>query len=82
MTTVLLKNIGTLVSGRLKEPVLNSDAVLIKKGLIDRVGKATEMDEHEAETVIAEKLDMLVYITGEYWSVGKRLERHGFSRKR
>ena len=29
MTMVLLKNIGMLVSGRLEDPVLNADAVLI-----------------------------------------------------
>jgi flavin reductase (DIM6/NTAB) family NADH-FMN oxidoreductase RutF len=46
---------------------------------------AVHIDEDkldEAGTIITEKLDMLVYITGEYWSVGKRLERHGFSRRR
>ena len=52
MTTVLLKNIGILVSGRLEDPVLNADAVLIKDGLIHRVGKIGEMDEGEAKTVI------------------------------
>jgi enamidase len=52
MTTVLLKNIGILVSGRLEEPILNSDAVLIREGLIHRVGKIGEMDEIEATTVI------------------------------
>ncbi len=52
MTTVLLKNIGTLVSGRLEAPVLDSDAVLIREGLIHRVGKLGEMDEDEAKTVI------------------------------
>jgi enamidase len=52
MTTVLLKNIGTLVSGKLEESILNSDAVLIRKGFIDRVGKISEMDEDEANTVI------------------------------
>ena len=52
MTTVLLKNIGILVSGRLEDPVLSSDAVLIKEGLIHRVGKIGEMDEDGAKTVI------------------------------
>jgi flavin reductase (DIM6/NTAB) family NADH-FMN oxidoreductase RutF len=38
---------------------------------------AVHVDEDkldESETILTEKLDMLVYITGEYWSVGKRLE--------
>jgi enamidase len=52
MTTVLIKNIGILVSGRLADPVLNADAVLIRDGLIHRVGKIDEMDEGEAKTVI------------------------------
>jgi enamidase len=52
MTTVLLKNIGILVSGRLEEPILNSDAVLIRKSLIDRIGKIGEINEDEAKTVI------------------------------
>ncbi len=34
----------------------------------------------ESGNLLAEKLDMLVYITGEYWSVGKRLEALQFSR--
>ena len=52
MTTVLLKNIGILASGRLEEPVLDADAVLIKEGIIHRVGKIGEMNEDEATTVI------------------------------
>lgn len=30
--------------------------------------------------IITEKLDMLVYVTGEYWSVGRQLEKLGFSK--
>jgi len=52
MTTVLLKNIGILLSGRLEDPVLNADAVLIKNGFIHCVGKLGEMGEGEAKTVI------------------------------
>jgi enamidase len=52
MTTVLLKNIGNLISGRIEDPVSDADAVLIKEGFIDRVGKISEMDEDEATTVI------------------------------
>lgn len=52
MTKVLLKNIGTLISGRIEDPVLDADAVLIKEGLIDRVGKISEMEQDEAKTVI------------------------------
>jgi enamidase len=52
MTTVLLKNIGIMVSGSLEEPVLDADALLIKEGLIHRVGKIGDMDEDETKMVI------------------------------
>lgn len=45
---------------------------------------AVHVDEDKldvSETLMIEKLDMLVYVTGEYWSVGKRLEYLRFSRK-
>jgi flavin reductase (DIM6/NTAB) family NADH-FMN oxidoreductase RutF len=45
---------------------------------------AVHVDEDkldEAGNLITEKLDMLVYITGEYWSTGERLEELRFSRK-
>jgi flavin reductase (DIM6/NTAB) family NADH-FMN oxidoreductase RutF len=45
---------------------------------------AVHVDEDkldESEEVITEKLDMLVYITGEYWNVGKRLEKLRFSKR-
>jgi len=31
--------------------------------------------------IMADRLDMLVYVTAEYWSGGDRLARHGFSRR-
>jgi len=52
MATVLLKNIGTLLSGRLEEPVLKSDAVLIREGIIDQIGNSDEMKVGGVETVI------------------------------
>jgi enamidase len=52
MNTVLLKNIGIMGSGRLEEPILDADALLIKEGLIHRVGKISDMDEDAATTVI------------------------------
>ncbi len=52
MTTVLLKNIGTLVSGRIEEPILDADAVLIREGIIRRVGKIGEGEVDDVKTVI------------------------------
>ena len=52
MSTVLLKNIGILVSGKLEEPVVDANALLIKEGLIHQVGNIDEMEVNEAETII------------------------------
>lgn len=44
---------------------------------------AVHVDEDKLDAsgaLLAEKLDMLVYLTGEYWSVGQHLARLGFSR--
>lgn len=52
MTTTLLKNIGILVSGNLENTLIEADALMIKDGRFHRIGKLTEMDESEAESVI------------------------------
>jgi enamidase len=52
MTKVLLKNIGTLVSGDIEKPILQADAVWIEEGLIKAVGSLKDMDEKAANTVI------------------------------
>jgi enamidase len=49
---LLLKNIGTLVSGNIERPILDADAVWVEDGLIRRVGFLKEMDEGAAEAVI------------------------------
>jgi len=52
MSKVLLKNIGTLVSGKIEEPLLVADAILIQDGKIQEVGLLRDMDESQAERVI------------------------------
>ncbi len=52
MSTVLLKNIGTLLSGDISHPVVAADAIWIDKGLITAVGTLRDMDEAAAQTVI------------------------------
>ena len=52
MSTVLLKNIGTLVSGDIEKPILEADAIWIDEGLIKKVGPIQDMDEKEARVVI------------------------------
>lgn len=32
--------------------------------------------------ILVERLDVLCYVQGEYWSMGKRLGTHGFTRRR
>lgn len=52
MSKLMLKNIGTLVSGMIDNPVLDSDALWIEDGIIKRVGSANDMDEAGADRVI------------------------------
>jgi len=52
MGKVLLKNIGTLVSGHIEKPILQADAIWIEEGLIKKVGFLKDMDEKTANMVI------------------------------
>ena len=52
MSKVLLKNIGTLVSGDIQKPILQADTIWIEEGLIKKVGFLKDMDEKAANTVI------------------------------
>lgn len=52
MSKVLLKNIGTLVSGDIADPILTGDAVLIEDGKIKQFGPQGELDAADAETII------------------------------
>ncbi len=49
MTTVLIKNIGTLVSGDFKNPVLNHDAILIENGIISKLGQTTDFVDTQCD---------------------------------
>ena len=44
MAALLLKNIGTLISGNIEKPLLKGDAILIKDGNIDAVGYLKDLD--------------------------------------
>lgn len=49
----------------------------------DVVAVHADADKLDASgNLLTEKLDMLVYITGEYWNVGNPLGKLGFSKKR
>jgi enamidase len=45
MPDLLLKNIGTLVSGNLDNPVLKHSAILIENGLIKQIGRPEELSK-------------------------------------
>jgi enamidase len=52
MSKVLLKNIGTLVSGKVDKPILQADAIFIEDGIIKKVGFLKGMEETAAQTVV------------------------------
>ncbi|MEE4364044.1 MAG: amidohydrolase family protein, partial [Desulfotignum sp.] len=52
MSNMLLKNIGTLVSGNIASPFISADAVLVKNGLIDQIGNCDRLDTEGIDTVV------------------------------
>src|SRR5574342_950651 len=52
MTKLIIKNIGTLVSGDVSNPLLNADAILIEEGLIQAVGKEKNINTEGLEQVM------------------------------
>jgi enamidase len=52
MSKVLLKNIGTLVTGKIGEAIIQANAIWVEGGLIKRVGHLKDMEENEAQVVI------------------------------
>jgi len=52
MATLLLKNIGTFVSGNIEKPLLEADAIWIEDGVIKNVGALKDMNEKAAEVVV------------------------------
>lgn len=49
---VLLKNIGTIISGDIDSPVMDGDAILVNDGKIDRIGKLADFGAVDAKTII------------------------------
>jgi enamidase len=52
MSSVLLNNIGTIVSGDIQHPILEGNAILIQDGKIAKVGKSEDFGQVDAETTI------------------------------
>lgn len=52
MPGVLIKNIGTLISGDIARPILDADAILIENGKISKIGKGAELATTSPDSVI------------------------------
>jgi enamidase len=52
MAKLMIKNIGTLVSGRISDPLLNADTLLIEGGLIQAFGKERDLDTKGVDQVM------------------------------
>lgn len=52
MSKVLLKNIGTIVSGDILNPILTGDAILIEKGKVKKIGREPELTVAAADKTI------------------------------
>src|SRR5512135_1069270 len=52
MAKLMIKNIGTLVSGDISSPLLNADTLLIEGGLIQGMGKEMDLDTKGVDQVI------------------------------
>ena len=52
MSSVLLKNIGTIVSGDISNPLLTGDAIFVQSGKIQKVGQEAALNVSDANVVI------------------------------
>lgn len=50
--TVVIKNIGPLVSGDFKKGILDADTIVVKDGIIDQIGKEKDLNLSSADHVI------------------------------
>jgi len=48
----LIKNIGTLISGDIANPVLDANALFVRDGLIEKVGRESDLSSLPADTVV------------------------------
>jgi enamidase len=52
MPKLMIKNIGTLVSGNISNPLLNADTLMIEGGLIQKVGREKSLDTKGVDQVL------------------------------
>jgi len=49
---LVIKNVGTMLSGALEEPILDADTVIVEDGKISAIGKEADLDTGNAATTI------------------------------
>lgn len=52
MSATLIKNIGILISGDIKNPILDADALLVSDGRIAKIGRTSELEPPAADVVV------------------------------
>lgn len=52
MSVLIIKNIGTMVSGDIKNPILDANTVVVKDGMIEAVGGSDLEQKYAADSVI------------------------------
>lgn len=52
MSSLAIINLGLILSGDLAQPLLEGDCVIAEEGKISRVGMASQLNPHDADTVI------------------------------
>ena len=52
---LVIRNIGTLLSGALERPILDADAIVAVDGVIRAVGKAKDVDAAQADVIVDAK---------------------------
>jgi enamidase len=50
--TLVIRNVGLMLSGRIEAPILEADCVVARDGRIADVGRAADMDTEGADTVV------------------------------
>lgn len=51
---IVIKNIGTLLSGDLEQPILDADAVLVRDGVIAAIGRYASLDRSDCQVIDAQ----------------------------
>jgi enamidase len=52
MSSILIKNIGTMISGDIANPILDADAILIEDGKISKIGKTADFESSAVDSII------------------------------